>query len=220
MPIELFVFDIAGTTVRDDGFVTKAFHAAADTIGFAADDEWVRARMGLDKRQVFREMLRLQGSDESLVGTLIWAFESAIDREVETSRPHALPGATESIHLLTQSGVRVAFTSGFSERTARSIIDRTPWASCPVVGSDAVAHGRPAPDLIREAMRRSNVDDAAAVGVAGDTPSDLQAGNAACCAMIVGVGHGSHTLAELASHPHTHLMADLSSLAEVVRGEV
>jgi beta-phosphoglucomutase-like phosphatase (HAD superfamily) len=84
-----------------------------------------------------------------------------------------------------------------------------------VVASDEVAHGRPAPDLIYEAMRRAGADDPGRVGVCGDTPSDLEAGHAAGCSMIVGVGHGTHTLEELAAHKHTHLFEDLMGLARL-----
>jgi hypothetical protein len=33
--------------------------------------------------------------------------------------------------------------------------------------------------------------------------------------MIVGVGHGTHTLEELAAHKHTHLFEDLMGLARL-----
>lgn len=220
MPIRLFVFDIAGTTVRDDRFVARAFRAAADSLSLRPDDEWVRARMGVDKREVFREMLRLGGSDDSLAPALIAKFEEVIEAELDRSPPEPLPGAAEAIAALSSQGVRIAFTTGFSTRTANSVIRRTPWERFPVVASDAVARGRPAPDLIEEAMRRSGITDARQVAVAGDTPSDLQAGRAAGCGLIIGVGHGSHTLDELRPHPHTHLMQDLSGLMEVVRGAV
>ncbi len=218
MPIELFIFDIAGTTVRDNGFVARAFKAAARSLDIRPDDEWVRARMGIDKREVFREMLRDAGEDESLEAALLAMFEQVVESELDHSPPEPLPGAAESIAALGALGLRIAFTTGFSTRTAESVIRRTPWERYPVVASDAVKRGRPAPDLIEEAMRRSGVSDAGRVGVAGDTPSDLQAGKAAGCRLIVGVGHGSHTLDELRPHPHTHLMQDLRGLPEVVRG--
>ncbi len=147
-------------------------------------------------------------------------FEEVIESELDLTPPEVLPGAAEAITALSEQGVRIAFTTGFSTRTADSVMRRTPWAHFPVGASDAVKRGRPAPDLIEEAMRLSGVEDVRSVAVAGDTPSDLQAGKAAGCRMIVGVGHGSHTLDELRPHPHTHLMADLTGLTEVVRGAV
>jgi phosphoglycolate phosphatase-like HAD superfamily hydrolase len=40
----------------------------------------------------------------------------------------------------------------------------------------------------------------------GDTPADLLEGSAAGCAWVIGVASGTHRLAELAIHPHTHLV--------------
>jgi phosphoglycolate phosphatase-like HAD superfamily hydrolase len=65
-------------------------------------------------------------------------------------------------------------------------------------------------------MRRCGRSDPARVGIAGDTPSDLAAGTAAACRLVVGVGCGTHQLAELEPHPHSHLLPDLRLLPEVI----
>lgn len=218
MPIELCVCDIAGTTVRDNGFVARAFMVAASSIGLRPDDDWVRARMGIDKREVFGEMLRMAGREHSLVPRLAAMFEDAIEHELDTMPPEPLPGAADAIHSLADAGVKIAFTTGFSNRTAQAVIRRTPWECYPVIASDTVPRGRPAPYMIIAAMHATGVGSPSRVAVVGDTPSDLQAGRNAGCAVIVGVGHGSHTLDELRPHPHTHLVPDLSDLAEIIRG--
>src|SRR5436189_161649 len=61
------------------------------------------------------------------------------------------------------------------------------------VSSDEVAQGRPAPDLIYRAMQRTGITEASRVAKVGDTPSDLQEGQAAGCGWIIGVTAGSHT---------------------------
>ena len=73
--------------------------------------------------------------------------------------------------------------------------------------------------MITEAMLRTGVTDVREVGVAGDTPSDMRAGSSAGCRWVIGVGHGTHTLDELAQYPHTHLVDDLSTLSAIVLGE-
>lgn len=122
----------------------------------------------------------------------------------------------DAFEALARSGIRFGFTTGFSQTTARPLLDALGWPTSILATSDMVSHGRPAPDLIRLGMRQAACALPARVGIAGDTPSDLQAGAAAGCALIIGVGHGSHTLAELAPHPHTHLLPDLSNFAEVL----
>lgn len=216
--VELVTFDIAGTTVRDDGLVMRAFRRVADEHQLARDDQWMKARMGVDKRQVFREALVLAGRNGERALELAHRFDECIASELWERPPRALPGAELCIRELTDLRVRIAFTTGFSTNVAEMILDRMGWGHFVRVASDQVSHGRPAPDLIRECMRRSGVTDVARVAACGDTPSDLGAGTNAGCRFVVGVGHGTHSLAELEVHPHTHLLPDLTNFVEVICG--
>lgn len=218
MSVELFIFDIAGTTVRDDGFVHRAFMATASEIGITPTDAWVRSRMGVHKLQVLEELLRMNERDTSAAPVLARRFEEHIAAELSRRPAEPLPGALECLSALRSAGVRVAFNTGFSAPTTRLVLGSVGWGELPWVSSDMVARGRPAPDMINEAMRRAGVTDPLRVGVAGDTPSDLQAGTAAGCALVIGVGHGTHSLDDLSRHPHTHLLPDLSDVEGLARG--
>ncbi len=219
--IELVVFDIAGTTVQDIGFVERAFLSVAAAHGLGLDAAWIKPRMGVHKLAVMQEALRQGGSSTPATAEqLARAFEEAIDREVESGAAPALPGAAELIRDLQAAGVRVAFTTGFSRRTALRVLEAADLEGDTVVASDEVARGRPAPDLVFEAMRRTGVDAAAQVAVIGDTPSDLGCGTASGAGLVVGIGHGTHTLEELAGHPHTHLVPDLYTLRELLSQHV
>lgn len=213
--LDLFIFDIAGTTVRDDGLVMRAFRAVADRVGSDASDDWVRARMGFDKREVFAELIGTVPGCTATVDELRALFESSIAAELERHPPVPLAGAVEALEVMASEGVKVGFTTGFSRDTALAVLEPLGWATDLLVASDEVSRGRPHPDLIFECMRRAGVHDASRVGIAGDTPSDLQAGTAAGVAVVAGVGHGTHTLDELARHPHTHLWANLNPLRDL-----
>lgn len=215
-PIDLFLFDLAGTVVRDTGFVLRAFQSAAATVGIDEPDEWYRRRMGVFKKEVFEELLTMHGMDASRSSELVAAFDRAIDEDIRASGIERLGGVDESIAALQDAGVTVGFTTGFGRETARLVIEAAGLPSDLYIGSDEVARGRPHPDLIQEGMRRAGVSDPARVAVAGDTPSDVQAGMAAGCGFVIGVGHGSHTLDEIASAPHTHLLSDLTTLPVVL----
>ena len=212
MDLDLFLFDFAGTTVRDDGIVLEAYRRVLGRAGLEADDPWLLARMGRTKRTVFEELLDLNGRPVADAPALAAGFDDAMAGVFEDRPPEALPGAEEAIAGLRAAGVAVGFTTGFSSATMAIILDRLGWRSDAAVASDEVASGRPAPDLIIEAMRRAGVSDAGRVGTCGDTPSDLLAGANAGCSVIVGVGHGTHSLDELARYPHTHLLPDLTGL--------
>lgn len=215
-PIDLFLFDLAGTVVRDTGFVLRGFQAAAHSLGIDEPDEWYRTRMGVFKKQVFEELLTKHGMDTSRADELVAAFDKAIEQDVRDNGVERLPGTDESIAALADAGVAVGFTTGFGRETAELVVGSAGLPTDLIVASDEVPRGRPYPDLIHEAMKRAGVTDAERVGVAGDTPSDVQAGSAAGCGFVVGVGHGSHTLDEIAPAPHTHLLDDLTTLTGVL----
>ena len=63
--------------------------------------------------------------------------------------------------------------------------------------------------MIRELMRRRGVAEAARVAKVGDTPVDLEEGTSAGCGLVIGVTNGSHSREELATWPHTHLVASV-----------
>jgi phosphonatase-like hydrolase len=215
-PVQLFVFDLAGTTVVDDGQVLDAFVATADLHGLRADPNVLKARMGWHKQHVFATLLREAGADTAPAEAMARHFEQEFAAAVARRPLRPTPGALATLRKLDLEGVHIAFNTGFARATADLVLQTMGWADFPSVASDEVPRGRPAPDLIRRAMELVGVLDPRHVGVAGDTPADLQAGTAAACAMVVGVGCGSHRLDELAPHPHTLLLPDLTTLPAVV----
>src|SRR5262249_53550028 len=84
------------------------------------------------------------------------------------------------------------------------------------VTSDEVARGRPHPDMIEYAMRQLGVADAQRVAKVGDTPADLEEGSRAGCGLVSGVTAGTHTVDQLRASPHTHLIATIAELPELL----
>lgn len=216
--VDLFLFDLAGTTVVDDDRVLRSFFATAQAFDLHVEPTALRARMGWHKVKVFASLLEERGLDASLAQSMAERFElefaALAVREplCETSSAGRVLAALES------GGVQVAFNTGFSRKTANVVLEAMGWQQWPSVASDEVAAGRPAPDLIHRAMQHCGVHDPSRVGVVGDTPADLGAGAAARCGMNVGVGSGAYTLTQLREHAHTHLLDDLSKLPEIVFG--
>jgi phosphoglycolate phosphatase-like HAD superfamily hydrolase len=81
-----------------------------------------------------------------------------------------------------------------------------------IVCADEVARGRPAPDLIHEAMIRAGVGRADRVANVGDTALDLRAGHAAHVRWNIGVLSGAHGSDRLEREPHTHLLESVAEL--------
>jgi len=217
MPIELVVFDMAGTTVHDADAVNRCFRAALAGAGLAVDAAAVNAVMGLPKPEAIR---RLVGSSPlaDRVAAIHADFVERMRRHYGTDPDVGeVPGTAATFVRLRRAGIRVALDTGFSRDIAQVVIDRLGWGGAhPIIDasvtSDEVPHGRPHPDMIRHLMRRCGVGDPAHVAKVGDTPADLAEGHNAGCGLVVGVASGSHTRAELARHPHTHLIESVADL--------
>ncbi|MBK8096905.1 MAG: HAD hydrolase-like protein [Planctomycetes bacterium] len=215
-PLALFVFDLAGTTVHDDGHVRQAFERTAADFGLTLERDALRQFFGWHKQRVFEALLRLAGRELEPAAAMAEHFARVFAAGVAARPLRPTPGCREAIAFLQARGILVAFNTGFARSTADLVLAALGYAHLPSVASDEVANGRPAPDLIRAAMQRTGVTDAGRVGVVGDTPADLGAGHAAGCRFNVGVATGAFPLADLAVHPHTHLLPDLRGLPAVL----
>ncbi len=163
---QLVVFDMAGTTVTDDGAVEAAFLAAADSTGLSVDTSAIHARRGLSKRRVFGELWRLHGvTDDAEVARLSEAshaaFRASLAAGFETRPVAATEGCAECFARLRANGVAIALTTGFHRAVTDTILARRGWregldnshvgsphsAIQASVCSEDVPHGRPAPDM-------------------------------------------------------------------------
>jgi phosphonatase-like hydrolase len=216
--VDLFVFDLAGTTVVDDDHVQRSFLASAQAFDLVVDPADLQSRMGWHKAKVFASLLEDQGRDASLAQLMADRFEVEFSALIAREPLRPTRGATDALLELQLGGVQIAFNTGFTRKTADLVLSAMGWSDHISVASDEVAAGRPAPDLIYRAMTDCGLTDPGRVGVAGDTPADLLAAEAASAGVIIGLGCGTHTLQQLRTHPHTLLLEDLVTLPEVVFG--
>jgi phosphonatase-like hydrolase len=213
-PFALACLDMAGTTVRDDGAVERAFDAALAAVGIGEDSPrlaearvLVRDTMGWSKADVFAALL---GPAEAVRATA--AFATAYEAVVAEGAVTEIPGALGVLRALRARGVLVCLSTGFAPSTRDALLDALDWrGEIDLALSPAdVGRGRPAPDLVLGAMQRLGVEDPGAVAVAGDTVSDLEAGTAARAGAVIGVLSGAHDRATLSAAPHTAVIADIT----------
>lgn len=218
--IDLVLYDLAGTLFRDDDRTFAVYRAVLEADRLPVDRDWLVARMGMAKRRVFAEAIRAAGRDDLDPAALDGRFTDAMLEDLRRRPPEPLPGAAESLAAIAAAGARAGWITGYARRIGESIVAQLGWRFALGVGTDEVAAGRPAPDLVHEAMRRAGVTDARRVAVVGDTPNDLHCGRAAGCGLVVGVGHGTHALEALRDHPHDLLLPSLADwrVAESLRG--
>jgi len=221
---ELVVFDMAGTTVRDDDSVNRCLRAALAAASLEVTRDEVNAVMGLPKPTAIKLLLEQKQSGPAQIEKVDWIHDEFLRRMIEFYETdpdvESMPYAVATLLRLKKNGIKVALDTGFSRPIVDAILKRLGWADGKLidatVASDEVAKGRPYPDLIFRAMAMVGLTDPKAVAKVGDTPSDLNEGTAAGCGLVIGVTNGSHTAQELARHPHTHLIPSLETLPDLV----
>jgi phosphonatase-like hydrolase len=225
MKIELVVFDMAGTTVRDDDAVNHCLRNALAAASLNVTRDEINQVMGIAKPLAIRKLLERHHNGHAVTDQIVNSIhDDFLQRMLNHYRTspavEPMPHAMDTFEQLKEAGMRLALDTGFSRQIADAILERLGWRESALldttVTSDEVAQGRPHPDLLLKAMERTAVKSAQAVAKVGDTPADLGEGAAAGSGLNIGVTNGSHTAKELGAHPHTHLISDLRELPAIV----
>ena len=224
-PIQMVVFDVAGTTVDDSGgAVLRCLVEAACAYDLPGSEAELNALMGMNKREVF-DLLAIRRFPEDPATARRIAGEGLADF-IERMREHydralqPVIGAEEVFAYLRNRSIKVVTDTGFDATINNMIMKKLNWpgrlTDLAVCSSD-VSRGRPAPYMIFYAMERLGILDVRQVMKIGDSPADLEEGNNAGCGEVIGVLSGAHTAATLGPGRHTRLLqsvVDLPALFE------
>lgn len=226
MSIKLVVFDMAGTTVRDENKVTQTFKSALQVYGYAVPDHVINPLMGYKKIVAITKMLHLYEADEQKITTdLIHQIHDTfvrlmIDYYQQADFLEALPNAESTMLALKNADVKVGINTGFSRDIAEVIIKRLEWREKGVfdflVCSDEVAEGRPNPGMINRLRQLADVSEADQVAKVGDTEVDIREGQNAGCKYVIAVTTGSFSRAELEPYHPTHIIDDVADVMAIV----
>jgi phosphonatase-like hydrolase len=222
--IQLVIFDIAGTLIEDHDEVTDSFLAALRNNGIEVDDNEIREWKGSSKREVIGHFVARQfGSCR--IGPLIEQtysnFRLVIEKRYTDGGIVPIAGAAETFTFLREHQIKIATTTGFYRELRDTILRAAGWERSfdANVCSDDVAHGRPAPDMIRRAMELTRVTNPHQVLSIGDTPLDLQSASAAGVKGAVAVLTGKHDRERLRRESHTDLLPSVAALPELLRSK-
>jgi len=220
MKPELVAFDVAGTTLNDDGVVIHAFKIAFEStqpdLWPIKGEEWTQYAldtMGQSKIAVFTELL----GDEEQARIANVAFEEAYVTHIAEVGISPIPGTNETFAFLKNAGIKIALTTGFSRSTLDFLIDHVGWQEVLdiTVTPEEAGRGRPHPDMLNFAATKLGIVNKSNSIVIGDTASDIQAGLAFGANLVIGVLSGAHTSDMLEFAGATHVInsvADLPSL--------
>jgi phosphonatase-like hydrolase len=219
-PIQLVVFDLAGTTVDDGGgAVLKCLVETTRVHDLPGTPEELNALMGMNKREVFGMLAARRypsspaeagGLADEALATFVVQMRGFYEQNLAP-----MPGAEETFAFLRARGIKIATDTGFDAAIAGLIMERLNWPGRLIdlaVCSSDVTRGRPAPYMIFHAMERLDIQDVSQVMKIGDSPADLEEGFNAGCGEVIGVLSGAHTAATLGPCRHTRLLASVADL--------
>lgn len=235
-PIELVVFDMAGTTVQDRHEVEMCFIEAASHTGLSVTPERVLALQGYSKIYVFEllwtEMIGENHKDlKELVDNSYKVFCEILENHYHTCNIFPTDGCLEIFDYLKTKNIKIALTTGFYRKVTNIILDKLGWlegldsqylgnqnTTIQVsIASDEVLKGRPEPLMIQKAMKMLHVHDSTTVINIGDTPSDLKSGTRAGCRMSLGVTNGTHKRSQLSIHRNDGLLSNILELKQYIK---
>ena len=190
MNIQLVVFDIAGTTLKDEeDVVANCFTKALSNHGIDISAEEMNRVMGYRKIDAIKMVLddkAIEVSEEK-VQAIHDEFLELINKHYTEAPIEEIDGASSLFRSLKEKGIKIAINTGFSRSTTDIIIDRMGWKENGLIDtsatSDEVNQGRPSADMINKIMAELDIADIKSVAKVGDTPSDLMEGTNAGCAM-------------------------------------
>ena len=222
----MVVFDIAGTTVCDNGSVAEAFIAAFRDFGFEIPVAQVKKVMGFRKMDAIALLLEkfapARKDDQLLTERIHTRFIEkmiAFYRSDEKLAP--FPHTEQVFSALKEQGIKVALNTGFTRSITDTILTRLHWNDGNalidrVICSDEVPKGRPHADMIAALVSELGISSPSSVLKVGDTEVDVEEGRNAACGKVVSVTTGAFTREQLESYRPDHIIDDLSELLPII----
>jgi AHBA synthesis associated protein len=187
MAVQAIIFDLDGVLIDSIEVMREAFQRAYNEVvgpGPAPFDDYV-PHLG----RHMPDTLALMGLPAAMYEPFV-----RLSREL-VHRVKVCDGAGPLLDELRGTGLGLAVATGKVRARAEHVLAATGLLGKldVITGSDEVAHGKPAPDIVRLALQRLGVPAAGAVRV-GDAPLDLMAGQAAGTMVAAALwGQGSRT---------------------------
>lgn len=214
MSISPLLFDLDGTLADSVSLILASFrHTFAAHVGAVPPDEAWIAGMGTPLATQLRGFV----PDERLVERMLVTYRS-FQHEHHDRLLRGFEGVPETLALLHARGHRMAIvTSKGDELAVRAlrhlVLDRFMDA---VVGLDSSRRHKPHPEPVHVALQRLGGPPPAAVVFVGDSPHDIEAGNAAGV-ITVGALWGPFPRPALEAAAPAHLIADIRELPPLLQ---
>lgn len=226
MSFQLAVFDLAGTTVKDNLDVHRVLKSAMRKHGVEISLQQANEVMGIPKPVAIHQLLmevgdhitpvtrdRIDEIHRDFVEEMISFYKN--DPTVSEKE-----GVTETFRALKQMGIQVCVNTGFDRPITDALLQRLGWQENRLIDdsitSDEVPRGRPHPDMILKLMVKRGVRYGNFVMKIGDTASDIKEGRASGCGMVVAVTTGAFTKEALLLEEPDFTIAHITELLNLI----
>jgi len=237
--ISMVMFDLSGTTIRDDQAVRDCLYKAAQEFNLKTTPEEILMHMGTNKIHLYQFLIaRSRGKkieiedferikDPDTLEEAMKVFERYQQLMIDHYREHAqsIPGTEETFQWCRERGIKVCVDTGFHRPVVEVIMEKVGWVKNKLVDLVVdVEHipgqiGRPAPFMIFYAMTRLNVQSVHEVIKVGDTPADMLEGYNAGCRAVIGVLSGPRPIESWGVYWHTHIIPSVADLPKLMERE-
>lgn len=224
--VELVVFDIAGTTVKDNGSVARAFRQALRKYGYSVPEAEISLLMGYKKTQAIEILLNIYERNTEkvtldLINDIYRHFQAKmIDHYATSDDVDPAVGAEEVFARLKEDNIKVALNTGFPAVITKVIMDRLGWLRNRqvdyTISSDEVVSGRPFPYMINSIMKQAKIQDAKKVVKIGDTEVDINEGKNAGCLYSIGIITGAFSRKQLEAYEPSFIIDELRELMPII----
>lgn len=225
--VKLVVFDIAGTTIYDDGTIGKSFQDAMQFYGYDIPILKINELMGYKKTEAIQKMLyEFEPNNDKINNAFINEIHNhflklMVQYYNSTDSLYALPNTLSTFQWLKEQGIKIGLDTGFPLIITNTIMRRIGWVKnhivdC-VISSDEVEAGRPDPFMIWEIMKRLEILECSSVIKVGDTEVDINEGRNAKCLYSIGITTGAFSRSSLAVYEPSFIIDDLQELIAIVQ---
>ncbi len=237
--INMIMFDLSGTTVRDDTGVRDCLYEAAQKFNLKTTPEEILLHMGTNKIHLYQFLIaraqgkkidikdfeRIRNPDTLKPAMEVFKTYQQLMIDHYRKRLEAVPGAEETFRWCHRKGIKVATDTGFHRPVVEAIMEGLGWVKNGLVDLAVdVEHipgqiGRPAPFMIFYAMTQLDIQGVHQVIKIGDTPADMLEGHNAGVRGIVGVLSGPRSVEDWGRYWHTHVIPSVADLPELIESE-
>lgn len=215
------VFDLDGTLIDSAQSIVDGVRACWEACGFPeADPEQVRRIIGLPWEESIQTLIPGAGDREF---ALIKGYYDEVARGERTRPPTSedlFPGAVDALHALEDAGYALGIVTSRNAGRLHQLLDKHGITERFVtIKTPDHGPGKPAPDLMFQAMNEAGAEKGATVMI-GDTTFDIlmarRAGTSA-----VGVSWGVHEVDELheaGAHKVIDAFHELFDIAHALTG--